>query len=202
MINVLSFSIGDPVHTTMFDNKIIVRVLRFLSQKFLTLKGWEIPRELPVNLNKCVVVAAPHTTNWDLPYMLMFALLLHLRVYWLGKDSMFTSPFGFVLRWLGGVPVNRKKPAGLVDMCSTMITTSSKKIHLVIAPSGTRKNTPVKEWKNGFYRIAHQARVPLLLAALDYEKKKMMLSNPLVMTGKVEYDMKILESFYKPFIQQ
>jgi len=153
-----------------------------------------------MDLNKCVVVAAPHTTNWDLPYMLMFALILRMRVYWLGKDTMFESPFGFIFRWLGGIPVNRKESTGIVEMCSNMIASSSKKIHLVVAPSGTRKNIPVKDWKLGFYRIANKAKVPILLAAINYKEKRLKMDILPFMVENERRDLCLITKFYQPFM--
>jgi 1-acyl-sn-glycerol-3-phosphate acyltransferase len=100
------------MHRTIFTTPVVNTALRGLSLAYLRAKGWQVDGSLPANAEKCVLIAAPHTSNWDLPYTLMVAFLLRLNVYWVGKASLFKWPFGPVMRWLGGIAVNREQSTG------------------------------------------------------------------------------------------
>ena len=102
------------MHRTIFDTPVVNRLLRAGSRVFLRLTGWTVEGALPAEAAKSVFIAAPHTSNWDLPYTLMVAFCLHLNIYWIGKASLFRGPFGPVMRWLGGVAVDRSQSANLV----------------------------------------------------------------------------------------
>ena len=106
------------MHRTIFDTPIVNTVLRTGSLAFLKAAGWKIEGSLPQGVTKCVLIAAPHTSNWDLPYTLMVAFALRLQIYWMGKSSIFSFPFGPVMRWLGGIAVNRSQASNLVDSCA------------------------------------------------------------------------------------
>ena len=101
-------------HRTIFDTPVVNTLLRSLSMALLRLGGWKVEGSLPPQAAKSVLIAAPHTSNWDLPYTLMLAFVLNLRVYWMGKQSIFRAPFGGLMRWLGGIPVNRSQNNNLV----------------------------------------------------------------------------------------
>ena len=102
------------MHHTIFDTPVINTLLRGVSVGFLRLTGWTIEGALPAGASKSVLIAAPHTSNWDLPYTLMVAFALRLNVYWMGKEQLFRPPFRGVMRWLGGIPVNRAQAGNLV----------------------------------------------------------------------------------------
>ena len=91
------------MHRTIFSTPVVNTVLRAFSLAFLRTTGWKIEGALPAHAAKCVLIAAPHTSNWDLPYTLMVAFALRLNIYWMGKHSLFRPPFGAVMRWLGGI---------------------------------------------------------------------------------------------------
>ncbi|MGS0755214.1 glycerol acyltransferase, partial [Roseateles sp. GG27B] len=95
------------MHRTIFSTPIVNTLLRAFSIGFLKLSGWKIEGSLPSDYSKFVLIAAPHTSNWDLPYTLMVAFALRLNIYWMGKRQLFRWPFGGLMRWLGGVEVNR-----------------------------------------------------------------------------------------------
>ena len=108
---------------------------------------------------KLVVIAAPHDTNWDLPFALAAAWALGLDLHWMGKKSLFRWPFGWLMERLGGVPVDRSAPAGVVgDIVSQFA--SRPELALAIPPEGTRSRAPY--WKSGFHRIAVGAGVPIV----------------------------------------
>ena len=137
--------------------------LRALSIGFLKLTGWKIEGSLPPNGAKSVLIAAPHTSNWDLPYTLMVAFSRRLNIYWMGKASIFSFPFGPVMRWLGGIAVDRSKSTNLVAASAEALRDADGPLQLVVPPEGTRGKT--RHWKTGFYFIAQEARVPIVLTS-------------------------------------
>ncbi|RLJ40544.1 1-acyl-sn-glycerol-3-phosphate acyltransferase [Acidovorax sp. 106] len=157
------------MHHTIFDTPVVNTLLRAFSVATLRLTGWRIEGALPSHAAKSVLIAAPHTSNWDLPYTLMLAFTLRLRVYWMGKHSLFRAPFGGVMRWLGGIPVNREQSTNLVARSAQTIRDATGPMQLIVPPEGTRGKT--RHWKTGFYFIAQQAGVPIVLAFVDYGRK-------------------------------
>lgn len=184
------------MHRTIFDTPVVNTVLRALSVAFLKLNGWKVEGSLPPEARKSVFIAAPHTSNWDLPYTLMVAFVLRLNIYWMGKASIFRFPFGGVMRWLGGIAVNRDKSNNLVAASAQAIVEADGPLQLVVPPEGTRGKT--RHWKTGFYFIAQQAQVPIVLAFMDYERKAGGLGPIFQPTGNVEADLAAIKLFYAP----
>lgn len=182
------------MHHTIFDTPVVNSLLRALSIVFLRLNGWKVVGTLPANASKSVLIAAPHTSNWDLPYTLMVCFVLRLNVYWMGKASIFRSPFRGVMMWLGGIPVDRSQSNNLVGESATAIRRASGPLQLIVPPEGTRSGT--RFWKTGFYYIAAGAGVPVLMAYLDYEKKTGGLGPVFQTTGDIEADMLAIKAFY------
>ena len=150
---------------------------------------------LPAHASKSVLIAAPHTSNWDLPYTLMVCFALRLNVYWMGKSSIFKPPFRGVMMWLGGISVDRSQSNNLVAESSAAIVRATSPLQLIVPPEGTRSGT--RFWKTGFYYIAQGAGVPIVMAYLDYGKKVGGLGPVLQTTGDIEADMATIKSFYK-----
>jgi 1-acyl-sn-glycerol-3-phosphate acyltransferase len=171
-----------------------MRVLRAIGAVYLRLFGWRLEGELPPGLTKAVAIAAPHTTNWDLPFMLAVAWALGIRPSWLGKEELFRGPFGWFMRALGGVPVARGRRTHLVDQAIQRLHDADR-LFLVIPPSGTRSRA--SHWRSGFYHIARGARVPILCAFLDYERKTGGVGPIFVPTGDIGADMDRLRAFYR-----
>jgi 1-acyl-sn-glycerol-3-phosphate acyltransferase len=184
------------MHHTIFDTPGVNTVLRAGSLAYLTLAGWRIEGELPKGVRKCVLIAAPHTSNWDLPFTLMTAFVLRLNVYWMGKASIFRPPFGPVMRWLGGIAVRREQSNNLVAASVEALRAAEGSVHLVVPPEGTRGKTT--RWKTGFYFIAVGAEVPILLAFMDYADKRAGLGPVFLPTGDVERDMAEIQTYYAP----
>ena len=182
------------MHHTIFDTPIVNTLLRWASIAFLRLTGWQVVGHLPPHARKSVLIAAPHTSNWDLPYTLMVAFVLRLNVYWMGKSSLFKQPFRGVMMWLGGIPVDRAQSNNLVVASSDAIMRATGPLQLIVPPEGTRSGT--RFWKTGFYYIAAGAEVPIVLAYLDYEKKIGGLGPILQTTGDVDADMLAIKAFY------
>ena len=182
---------------TIFSTPIVNSLLRAFSLVFLKLAGWKVLGALPAQASKSVFIAAPHTSNWDLPYTLMVAFVLRLNINWMGKASIFRFPFGPLMRWLGGVAVDRSKANNLVAASAQAIREASGALQLIVPPEGTRSKT--RYWKTGFYHIAVMAQVPIVMAYMDYERKISGLGPMFVPTGDLEADMLQIKAFYAPF---
>ena len=139
-------------------------------------------------------VAAPHTSNWDLPFTLAIAWSLGMDISWAGKTSIFKPPFGRIMKALGGVPIDRSKRGNQVDSIADAIK-SADRLYLVIAPSGTRSKRD--HWKSGFYRIAQAADVPMMMGFLDYSKKRGVLAFTMHPSGDIAKDMQTIRGFYE-----
>jgi 1-acyl-sn-glycerol-3-phosphate acyltransferase len=185
------------MHRTIFDTPLINTLLRAFSVSFLKLSGWKVEGSLPPGAEKCVFIAAPHTSNWDLPYTLMVAFALRLNVYWMGKEQIFRPPFRGLMRWLGGIPVRRETSNNLVAASVEAIKTASGPLQLIVPPEGSRSK--VRYWKTGFYHIAVGAQVPIVMAYMDYSRKISGLGPVFQPTGDIEADMQTIKAFYAPF---
>ncbi len=185
------------MHRTIFSTPLVHTVLRAFSMAYLKLAGWQVQGALPAQAQKSVLIAAPHTSNWDLPYTLMVAFVLRLNIYWMGKASIFRFPFGPLMRWLGGIAVDRAKSNNLVIASAQAIQDADGALQLIVPPEGTRSKT--RYWKTGFYHIAVTAQVPIVMAYMDYQRKISGLGPIFVPTGDLEADMVQIKAFYAPF---
>lgn len=183
---------------TIFSTPFTRTLLRFFALCFLRLTGWQVVGRLPQGAEKCVLIAAPHTSNWDLPYTLMVCLVLRLNIYWIGKVQIFRFPFHGLMRWLGGIAVDRSRSNHLVADLAAAVVATKGRLQLVISPEGTRKKT--RHWKTGFYHIAHAAQVPIVLGYLDYERKIGGLGPLFTPTGDLQVDMRTIQAFYASII--
>lgn len=165
---------------------------RALARATLSLGGWT-PDGAPPDLPKYVILAAPHTTFADGPWMRTFALYFGLEVDWLVKRSSTRGLAGPILKKLGAIPVERSAPQGLVDQLAREFA-SRAQMRLVIAPEGTRARRDY--WKAGFYHLARQAQVPVCLSYLDYGRKRGGFGPCFSLTGNVRADMDRIRSFY------
>jgi 1-acyl-sn-glycerol-3-phosphate acyltransferase len=155
--------------------------------------GWKIHGETPT-YRKFVVIAAPHTSNWDFPFMLATAFAMRLRVSWFGKHTLFVPPWGWFMRKLGGIPVDRRAPQTLVMQMVEKFEQSEDLI-LAMSPEGTRRKVDV--WKSGFYHIARESNVPIGLGYLDYERKLSGLGMFVMPSENIKGDMNKIWSFYR-----
>ena len=185
------------MHRTIFDTPIVNTLLRAFSVGFLKLAGWKVEGSLPPGAEKSVFIAAPHTSNWDLPYTLMVAFSLRLTVYWMGKEQIFKPPFRGLMMWLGGIPVRRETSNNLVAASVEAIKAATGPLQLIVPPEGSRSK--VRYWKTGFYHIAVGAQVPIVLAYMDYRRKVSGLGPVFQPTGDIEADMAAIKAFYAPF---
>lgn len=168
-------------------------VARTLAAIYMRIFNWRAEGEWPAGIEKAVVVAAPHTSNWDMPNMLALSYALGIKPNWLGKKQMFRWPFEGFMRWLGGTPVDRSAPQGLVQQTAAAFAAVDG-LWLVIPPSGTRSKR--SHWKSGFYHIAREAKVPILLSYLDYKRRVGGVGKVLIPSGDIVADMDIVRAFY------
>jgi 1-acyl-sn-glycerol-3-phosphate acyltransferase len=180
------------VHYTIFDTPILSFALRRSAALILRIFGWRTEGQLP-EIPKCVMIAAPHTSNWDLPIMLFFVFAFKTKLYVMVKDATFRWPFGKFFRWLGCIPINRSKAHGVVAQ-SIQAFQENEELILMVPPSGTRAK--VEYWKTGFYHIANGAGVPIVLGFLDYGRKVGGVGPMIIPTGDLEQDMKEIRAFY------
>ncbi len=185
------------MHRTIFTTPVVNTLLRAVSVAFLRISGWKVQGSLPPECGKSVFIAAPHTSNWDLPYTLMVAFALRLNIYWMGKEQIFKPPFRGVMMWLGGIPVDRQQANNLVAASVAAIGAADGPVQLIVPPEGTRSKA--RYWKTGFYYIALGAKVPIVMAYMDYEKKISGLGPVFVPSGDIEADMVKIKAFYAPF---
>lgn len=160
-------------------------VSRALGRWTLRLLGWRVQGALP-DAPKLVIIAAPHTSNWDFVVGIATKQALGLRISWFGKDSLFRGPLGALLRYLGGMPVDRSRSN---DVVGQVVAEFSQRDRMIIglAPEGTRKR--VERWRTGFYHIAHGAKVPILPVALNWGERAVQIGQPFVTTGDLDKDL-------------
>ncbi|AZP11049.1 lysophospholipid acyltransferase family protein [Undibacterium parvum] len=180
------------MHYTIFDTPIINTLMRWFSVCVLRLCGWKVEGQKPSEL-KYVLIAAPHTSNWDFPYTMMICFALRLDVYWMGKASLFPPFFGAFSRWMGGIAVDRSRAGNLVEGTVNAFN-DNQKLTVIVPPEGTRNK--VTHWKTGFYYIAHGAGVPIALGYLDFKRKAGGIGKVFHTTGDIEKDMKVIQEFY------
>jgi 1-acyl-sn-glycerol-3-phosphate acyltransferase len=172
---------------------LLARMIKGSIMWYYRRQGW---REVNANpdLRRCVVIAVPHTSNWDFVYFLGAATALKLPLSFVGKKQLFRWPFGRAMLEMGGIPVDRSKSTNFVD---SMIAEFGKRdeFMLTVAPEGTRGK--VKKWKTGFYHIAVGAKVPLVIGLMDYAKKEVGLAGAIWPTGDYAKDMEQALEFYR-----
>lgn len=167
-------------------------VRRFLARLLIAMTGWK-PEGVRPDTDRFVLIAAPHTTNWDFLYLLAFAELFELKISFMAKHSLFWPPLGWFMRAVGGLPVERHKRGNLVTTLAALFE-EREALGLVVPAEGTRGH--VDYWKSGFYHIARTAKVPIVMSFLDYERKVGGFGPALEATGDVVADMDAIRAFY------
>jgi 1-acyl-sn-glycerol-3-phosphate acyltransferase len=168
------------------------RLTRALGRAALRVLGWRIDGTFP-DVSRCLVIAAPHTSNWDFVVALATLLALGLRLHWLGKHTIFRGPLRQLWGALGGIPVDRSAAGGVVEGAVARFRGSGAML-VAIAPEGTRKR--VERWKSGYYRIAHAAGVPILPVALDWPARTLRLLPLFEPTGDLARDEPLLRAHF------
>ena len=179
-------------HYTLFNAPIVSSCLRWCAIVMIRAIGWRV-EGVPPSAPKYVMIAAPHTSNWDGLLMVMVAFVLRIRLFWLLKHSLYRFPFRTLLRLFGAIPVDRNSPAAVVDQAVSAFAVNERFV-LALAPEGTRKRRV--RWKTGFYRIAVAAQVPLVLGFLDYRRRIGGVASTLKPSGSLDADLAELAAFY------
>jgi 1-acyl-sn-glycerol-3-phosphate acyltransferase len=164
----------------------------WLGRLWLWIFGWKVHGEA-LTYRKFVLIAAPHTSNWDFPFMLATAYVMRARISWFGKHTLFIPPWGWLMRKLGGIPVDRRAPQSLVMQMAEKFKRSDDLI-LAVPPEGTRSKVAL--WRSGFYHIASESQVPIGLGYLDYDRKLCGIGMFVIPSGNIEADMNLIRGFY------
>ncbi len=165
------------------------KIARFLMKS----TGWKIVGTLP-ELKQYVLIAAPHTSNWDVIVGLAARFVVGVKINFLVKHQLFFFPLGNLLKALGAMPVNRSKKSNVVEQIAEIFQTQDE-FKLTIAPEGTR--SPVTRWKEGFYHIAMKAQVPIVMIGLDYGSKAIRISEPFTPSGDIQADFDHIFAYFK-----
>jgi 1-acyl-sn-glycerol-3-phosphate acyltransferase len=171
------------------------RLVQWFGGAVLRLGGWRVVGEIP-ELPRMLLCAAPHTSNWDFVWGMAAILKMDCQVRWLGKHTIFRPGTRRLLRWLGGIPVNRANPASLIDDVAALAAREGS-IAFAMAPEGTRKK--VDNWKSGFLRITEAADCQLVLAAFDFPSRCLVVGERFATSGDHDTDIAAIKARYAPF---
>ena len=180
-------------HRTLFNTPVIFHIFYAICWLGLRLAGWKIKGQ-PPETQKYVVIAYPHTSNWDFPLGLAICIIYRVKAYWLGKDSLFKGMAGPIMKWLGGIPIDRNDAHDVVQQTINTFNHSDAMI-IAVAPEGTRSQ--VRKWKTGFYHIAVGAKVPIVLGYFNYAKKEVGCLQSYLPTGNIDKDMVAIKAAYQ-----
>ena len=162
------------------------------AKAIMWLLGWRVEGEAP-SQRKFIVVGHPHTSNWDFPLFVFTLWIWNMPMKWMGKQSLFQGPFGWLFRSLGGLPVDRSGGKNTVQAVADLFA-EHEELMLGIAPSGTRKGGA--HWRSGFYHMAMQANVPLVLGSIDFKMRAGRIIGTVHPSGNIEADMEIIRNMY------
>ncbi len=168
--------------------------MKFLAKIILRIWGWKIYGCIPPNVNKCIIVAAPHTSNYDFIIGRLAYFSIGIKAHFLIKKQIFKFPFSGIFKAMGGIPVDRGKRNNMIDQIAGMFD-KHESLYVVITPEGTRKL--VRKWKKGFYFIAQKANIPIALGYIDYAKKEGGIGPVIIPTGDYNKDLITIQDFYR-----
>ena len=170
-------------------------LLQKIGKFFLTITGWKFKGDIPRS-DRIILVAGPHTSNWDFLLALAFIFGLNLNVFWIGKHTLFKNGFSKIMRKLGGIPVDRASPELLMNEVSHIVK-KQQGVIIAISPEGTRKK--VERLKSGFLRIAKTTNSQILLAGIDFESKLIHLGKLFKPSGNTESDLLNVHNYFRQF---
>ena len=171
-------------------------ISRWFGRTILRLGGWRIEGEFP-DLPRFVIIVAPHSSAWDAVWGVAGMLAMGVRINFMTKSEAFRGPTGWLLRKIGGVPVNRGRAHGAVEQAAATLRQDGP-IWFLLAPEGTRRH--VEHWKSGFWHIARNAEVPILCAYFHYPDRRMGLGLVFTPSADVDADMVRIRTYYRVFI--
>tara|TARA_B100000214_G_scaffold330776_1_gene271395 strand:+ start:420 stop:1010 length:591 start_codon:yes stop_codon:yes gene_type:complete len=170
-------------------------LLQKIGKFFLTITGWKFKGDIPRS-DRIILVAGPHTSNWDFLLALAFIFGLNLNVFWVGKHTLFKNGFSKIMRKLGGIPVDRASPELLMNEVSHIVK-KQQGVIIAISPEGTRKK--VERLKSGFLRIAKTTNSQILLAGIDFESKLIHFGKLFKPSGNTESDLLNVHNYFRQF---
>lgn len=167
----------------------------WLSRQILRMDGWTVNITVP-DYPKCIICVAPHTSNWDFILGKLAYASVGRKAGFLMKEAWFFFPLGLIFKAMGGIPV-RKTNSSLVAALVVKFN-NSERLTLAITPEGTRSRT--SNWRHGFLHIAYEANVPIVLGAIDFATKRIIIEQTFEPSGDVEKDMRAIKDYYRPFV--
>jgi 1-acyl-sn-glycerol-3-phosphate acyltransferase len=171
------------------------QILRKIGRFGINISGWTVKGQVP-DEERIVIIAAPHTSNWDFILAMLAIFGLNIKLRWLGKHSIFKPGFKFFFEWLGGIPVYRDNPSTLIENVVDIVK-KEKSIVIAMTPEGTRKK--VKRWKTGFLRIAKQTKSKILLISIDAPTRSIEIGKIFNPSGDSEKDLEFIQKYYSSF---
>ena len=168
--------------------------MKKIAQFIFKLAGWKVSYTPAPEHSRCVMIAAPHTSNWDFFFARLAFFIMDVKVRYMIKKELIVFPVGWIFKALGAIPVDRSKKGGLVES-SIQLFNKHKELVVLIPPEGTRGK--VEKWKTGFYHTAVGAKVPIALGYLDFKKKEAGIGPIFWPSGDIEKDFEHLWNFYK-----
>lgn len=164
---------------------------------YFKLLGWKVVGNITMSkdiVKKAVLIAAPHTSNYDFIISLLLRQVVGIKSNFVGKKELFTWPFGYYFRRIGGAALDRRPGQNKVQAIAELFA-NKEEFRLAISPEGTRKK--VEQWKTGFYYIAKAANVPIIMFTLDFKNKQNKISEPFYLTENIESDLRHIKEFFK-----
>ena len=170
-------------------------VSRWLGRTVLSILGWRVEGQIP-DLKRLLVIGAPHTSNWDFVLAMATILGLNLRMRWLAKHTIFKRGVVWFMEWLGGIPTDRTQPQAIVERVARLAR-KGKGVVIGITPEGTRKKA--LKWKTGFLRIAKTLDCPILMVAINFPTKTIVIGDLYHPSGDNNYDLVAIKQYYDQF---
>lgn len=180
------------MHKTIFQTPVLSQLFFAIGWLILKLSGWRTSGHLPAD-PKAIIIGAPHTSNWDFPLAMAAIFTRRWPMYWVGKHTLFRPAYGWFMRWLGGIALDRSQASNTVNAYVDLFAQHDS-LYITLAPEGTR--SLVTRWKSGFYHIAAGAQIPIVLGFIDKKTKTIGLGPAITVTGNLEKDMETIGSYY------
>lgn len=165
---------------------------RNLAKFFLSVTGWQVTGKMPEQ-RRIILIVGPHTSNWDFVYGLSVAMAMNVDIHWLGKHTLFRQPLTLLMTWLGGIPVDRSNPQGVVEQVANKIRRAGD-MALIITPEGTRSK--VDKWKTGFLRISAMSDSVMMVTTVDFAKKVVDLGEVLTPGNDAAADIQYIKNCF------
>lgn len=169
-------------------------MIAFLARIVFKIIGWKITGNYDNTIDKKILIVAPHTSNWDFPLGLLARAIIKDRIQFVGKSSLFKPLYGWFMKWIGGIPVDRSKSTNFVRSVAEEYKKRDK-MTIVIAPEGTRRK--VEKFKTGFYFIAKLAKIPIIMIKFDYGNKEINFAEPFWPSGDEKADLIAIQNHFK-----